>query len=147
MTRFIFLFGLLALACSAFAADSPKLELERRAPDFELKDQFGREWKLADLEGGVVVVVAANPKSGRAMGPWVDNLKTKYEGKVHILSLMDLHTVPGIGRGFARGRIKKETKDPVMLDFWGPTSKAYLVNNDNPVVVVIAQKGLSLIHI
>ncbi len=112
------------------------------APSFELKDQFGKLWKSSDKKDSIVVIVAANPDSGRAMGPWVDNLKAKFGGKIELLGLMDLHTVPWIGRGIARSRIKSETKDPLMLDFDGATAKAYCVNSKYPVVVVIDGKGI-----
>lgn len=115
----------------------PALEVGSRAPDFDLKDQFGKQWSLSGLGGGVTILVAADSDSGRAMGPWVDSLKAKYAGKVTILGLLDLHTVPGIGRGIARSRIKSETKDPMMLDFNGATGRAYGVNSKTPTVVVI----------
>lgn len=127
----------LALLSGAFAT-----AVGENAPPFDLKDQFGKQWKLADLKDQVTVIVAANPKSGKAMGPWVDNLKLKYAGKIHLLGLMDLHTVPWIGRGIAKSRIKKETSDPLMLDFNGDTSKNYLVSDKYPVVVVIDKNGV-----
>ena len=71
------------------------------------------------------------------MGPWVDNLKSKYGGRIQVLGLLDMHTVPGIGRGIARSRVRSETKDPLMLDFNGSTAKAYLVSSKYPVAVVI----------
>jgi hypothetical protein len=122
------------LLAPAFAA-AP--EVGARAPEFDLKDQFGKAWKLADLGGAVTILVAADPDSGRAMGPWVDALKNRYSGKARILGLLDLHTVPGIGRGIARSRIKRETKDPMMLDFGGIVSRAYGVSSKHPTVVVI----------
>ena len=39
------------------------------SPSFDLKDQFGKSWKSSDVRNSVVVIVAANPDSGRAMGP------------------------------------------------------------------------------
>ncbi|MEN6356314.1 MAG: redoxin domain-containing protein [Armatimonadota bacterium] len=125
----VFSFG---LALSAMA-----LQTGEKAPDFKLNDQFGKTWDLSGLSGKVVVVVAANRDSGRAMGPWVDNLKKKYGDKIQLLGLMDLHTIPGIGRGIAKSRIRKETSDPLMLDFNGSTAKAYDVSSKVPVVVVV----------
>jgi hypothetical protein len=87
------------------------------------------------------VLVAADRDSGRAMGPWVDNLKSKCASNVRILGLLDLHTVFSLGRGIAKSRIRSETKDPLMLDFDGDTGKAYKVNGKNPVVVVIDKAG------
>lgn len=118
------------------------LEVGAGAPDFSLKDQFDKVWVLQNLKGTVIVIVAANKNSGRAMGPWVDKLKATYSGKIQLLGLLDLHDVPGIGRGIARSRIKDETKDPMMLDFHGNTGKAYEVSSDYPVVVVIDKSSV-----
>jgi len=113
-----------------------------QAPDFNLKDQFGKSWNLSGLAGTVTVLVAANSDSGRMMGPWVDNLKSKFANKgVRIVGLLDLHSVPGIGRGIARSRIKRETNDPMMLDFSGNIGRAYGVTSKYPVVVVIDRSG------
>jgi len=122
------------LLAPAFAA-AP--EVGARSPDFNLKDQFGKVWNLADMTGAVTILVAADPDSGRAMGPWVDALKSRYSGKARILGLLDLHTVPGIGRGIAKSRIRRETKDPMMLDFGGVVSRAYGISSKCPTVVVI----------
>ncbi len=134
---FVAVLFLLASA-HAFAAE---VEKGARTPGFDLKDQFGKQWKLDDLAGKVTILVAADSKSGRAMGPWVDGLKAKYANKVCVLGLLDLHSVPGIGRGFAKARIKRETKDPMMLDFNGAISRTYKVTSKVPTVVVI-DKGL-----
>lgn len=121
----------------------PTLQVGSQAPDFNLKDQFGKTWSLSGLGGTVTILVAANSDSGRMMGPWVDGLKARYANKpVQIVGLLDLHTVPGIGRGIARSRIKKETTDPMMLDFNGSVGKAYDVSAKYPVIVVIDKGGV-----
>ena len=125
-----------------YASVALALETGESAPKFELKDQFGKLWKLTNLKDDVVVVVAANRESGRAMGPWVDKLKAKYSSKIKLLGLLDLHKVPGIGRGIAKSRIRSETKDPLMLDWNGKMGKAYQVSDKRPVVVVINKNGV-----
>lgn len=133
----------LAMALSIPALAQSKLQVGSQAPDFSLKDQFGKAWSLSGLSGTVTILVAADAKSGRMMGPWVDNLKTRYADKaVQILGLLDLRSVPGIGRGIARSRIKKETEDPMMLDFNGSVGRAYGVTSNHPVVVVIDRTGV-----
>ena len=133
---------LMAVLVLAFAASVMAVNNGEKAPAFDMKDQFGKVWNLSNLRGNVMIVITANPDSGRLMGPWMDNLKTRYAGKVQIIGLMDLHTVPGIGRGFARSRIRKETNDPLMLDFNGSVAKAYSVSDKYPVVTVIDKSGV-----
>jgi peroxiredoxin len=129
------------------AAHALGLEVGKPAPAFSLDDQFGATWKLDDLKDKVVVMVAATRESGNTMGPWVDHIKSRYASQLknstlQRLGLMDLHTVPGIGRGFARSRIRRETKGPLMIDFNGATARAYQVNDKHPVVVVIDKEGV-----
>lgn len=132
---FILIITAAALICavsSAYALDSGE-----KAPAFKLSDQFGKVWDSAALKNNVVVLIAANKESGRDMDPWVSKIKAKYLNKVQLIGLMDLHSIPGIARGIARSRIRKETSEPLMLDFGGEVSKAYQVNSKSPVVVVI----------
>lgn len=140
--RFLLVCAALAAIFVTAAAAQPSIEAGERAPGFDIKDQFGKTWKLPELKGRVVALVVATADSGRLMGPWVDTLKAQYTDKVTILGLLDLKSVPFIGRGIARSRIKKETKDPMMLDFSGKTSQAYGVSDKAPTVVVIDKNGL-----
>lgn len=39
----------LTYTCSAFADEAPGLEVGKKAPDVKLKDQTGKEYRLADL--------------------------------------------------------------------------------------------------
>lgn len=133
--------AVLVVAISAIGAAAWALQSGDAAPPFKLADQFGKTWELSALKNSVVVVVAADRDSGRAMGPWVDKLKQKYGVKIQLLGLMDLHGLPGLFRGIATSRIKRETKDPLMIDFDGGTSKAYQVSSKYPVVVVIDKSG------
>jgi hypothetical protein len=126
---------LLSIAASA-------LTVGKSAAKFNLEDQCGKTWKLSKLKGSVVVVLTADQESGELIGPWLDNLKTKYGSKIHILGLLDLHTVPAIGRWIATSKIKKVTKEPLMLDFYGDTAKAYSVSSKHPVVTVIDKEGI-----
>lgn len=142
MTRYLTALALAAAGVIVITSGAFALEHGKPAPAFQLEDQFGKGWSLSDLSGSVVVVVAASPKSGEAMGPWVDNMKSKYSSKIQLLGLMQLDDLPGIIRGMAKSRIRKETKDPLMLDFSGATAKAYEVSDKHPVVVVIDKDGI-----
>jgi len=143
MKNTIVLIVILAMALAVSTLAQPTLQVGSQAPDFSLKDQFGKAWSLSGLNGTITVLVAANTDSGRLMGPWVDGLKAKFANKgAQIIGLLDLHTVPGIGRGIARSRIKRETNDPMMLDFNGSIGRAYGVSSKYPVVVVIDKSGV-----
>ncbi|MCX6346024.1 MAG: hypothetical protein NT018_13290 [Armatimonadetes bacterium] len=137
MLRFYLLGALVVIMVGAAAVGALALGVGENAPAFKIEDQFGKTWDSAALKGNVVVVIVANRDSGRAMDPWVSNLKSNYGSKIQLLGLLDLHTIPGIVRGIARARIRKETSDPLMLDFGGKIAGSYLVSDNYPVVVVI----------
>jgi predicted transcriptional regulator len=141
MIRKYFLIASAVLSVLLLSAAVMGLQTGKNAPNFNLKDQFDKTWNLSGLKNKVVVVVAANRDSGESMGPWVDKLKSRYGNKIQILGLLDLHDIPGIGRGIAKSRIKKETRDPMMLDFKGDTGKAYEVSDNYPVVVCVDRKS------
>ena len=141
MSRFCYMAVLSILLVSASVA-AVALQTGEAAPAFKLLDQFGKTWELSQLNGSVVVLVVADRDSGRAMGPWYDHLKNDYANRTQLLGLLELRGVPGIGRGIARSKIRKETKDPLMVDFNGSTAKAYLVSSKHPVVVVIDKTGV-----
>lgn len=128
----LFIVVLIALTIPVLA-----LEAGQEAPKFELKDQFDVTWSLSELKGDVVVLIAATPKSGEAMGPWVTGLENKYGDQIKLVGMMNLHSLPGFIRSIAKSRIRKKTEQPLMLDYTGSTSKTYGVNDQNPVVVVI----------
>jgi len=132
----------LSLAVAALA-----LAPGESAPDFRLTDQFGKTWSLSGQRGNITVVVAATQKSGRAMGPWVDNIKSRFSGRAQTLGLLDLHTVPGMFRGVARSRIRKETSDPLMIDFDGAIARKYGAADKAPAVAVIDKAGrIAAVH-
>lgn len=120
-----------------------EVKVGQNAPGFQLGDQFNKTWKHTDLKGKVVVLIVADKHSGRAMGPWVEKLKAQYPNKIQILGMLDLHSVPGIGRGIAKKRIRNETKEPMMLDFQGKTAKAHEVTSTCPVVIVMDKDGVA----
>jgi predicted transcriptional regulator len=141
MTRHLSVAALAALMLSLAPACSA-LQIGDQAPAFKLMDQFDKTWELAKLKDSVVVIVAADRDSGQMMAPWIDGLRPRYGGKIQLLGLMDLDGIPGMFRGMARSRIRKETKDPLVIDFEGSTGKAYEVSSKYPMVVVIDKTGV-----
>ncbi len=136
------LFACILTAVLLLSITASALTVGKSAAKFNLEDQSGKVWKLSKLKGSVVVVLTANQESGKLVGPWLENLKTKYSSKIHTLGLLDLHTVPALGKWIAKSQIKKLTSEPLMLDFNGSTAKAYSVSSKHPVVTVIDKDGI-----
>lgn len=123
-------------------APTAVLNIGSPAPAFDLKDQFDRVWRLADLRGKVVVLMAADQHSGQGMRPWGDNLSDTFGTQIQLLGLLDLHTYPSFLRIFVAARIRSETGKPMLLDFSGAVGAAYEVSSRYPVIVVIDRQGM-----
>lgn len=134
--------GRAALILLTVAAAASSLAVGMAAPPFDLKDQFDRAWRFADLKGRVVVVMAADQHSGEMMRPWGDNLSEAYGNQIQLLGLLDLHTYPRFLRGIVGATIRNQTDKPMMLDFEGTIGTAYEVSSRYPVVVVIDRQGI-----
>lgn len=124
------------------AAPAAALTVGSPAPPFDLKDQFDRPWRMTDLRGRVVVLMAADQHSGQGMRPWGDNLSEAFGTKIQLLGLLDLHSYPSFLRPFVAARIRSETDKPMMLDFSGAMGTAYEVSSRYPVIVVIDRLGI-----
>lgn len=124
------------------AASAGLLRVGSPAPPFDLRDQFDRVWRLADLRGTVFVLMAGDQHSGREMKPWGDHLSDAFGMKIQLLGLLDLHTYPSFLRGFVAARIRGETDKPMLLDFAGTVGAAYEVSSRYPVIVVIDRAGV-----
>jgi hypothetical protein len=61
---------ILVIALAAQVAAAAGLSVGAPAPPFELNDQYNRVWRLGDLRGKVVVVIAVNQRSGEMIRPW-----------------------------------------------------------------------------
>jgi predicted transcriptional regulator len=134
--------GALAITIALITAPAAGLSVGSPAPAFDLKDQFDRTWRLADLNGKIVVLMVADQHSGQAMRPWGDNLSPTYGSKIQLLGLLDLHTYSRFLRGIVAARIRNETNKPMLLDFDGMVGAAYEASSRYPVIVVIDRQGV-----
>ncbi|MGH2349772.1 MAG: peroxiredoxin family protein [bacterium] len=132
--------GALAITLGLLVAPAG-LSVGAPAPAFDLKDQFDRAWRLADLKGKIVVLMVADQNSGQALRPWGDNLSPAYGSKIQLLGLLDLHTYARFLRGIVASRIRNETDKPMLLDFDGTVGGAYEASSRSPVIVVIDRQG------
>jgi hypothetical protein len=135
---------ILVIALAAQVAAAAGLSVGASAPPFELNDQYNRVWRLGDLRGKVVVVIAVNQRSGEMIRPWASTLFASYGSRIQPLGILDLHTYPGALRGLVAAQVRRQTdrSQPMLLDFKGRTGAAYGVSSLYPVIVVIDRRGV-----
>lgn len=142
--RFVAITALTLVAILTTQVAAAELRIGMPAPPFELKDQFGRAWRLVDLRRKVVVGVAVNQHSGEMIRPWANTLFKAYGSRIQPLGILDLRTYPEVLRGTVAARIRRDTNrsQPMLLDFTGRIGTAYEVSSRYPVVVVIDRRGV-----
>ncbi len=135
---------ILVIALAAQVVAAAGLSVGAPAPPFELNDQYNRVWRLGDLRGKVVVVIAVNQRSGEMIRPWASMLFASYGSRIQPLGILDLHTYPGALRGLVAAQVRRETNrsQPMLLDFKGRAGAAYGVSGRYPVIVVIDRRGV-----
>ena len=138
--------GLLLLTGGAFAQE--KAAVGKSAPDFTLKDADGKEHKLADLKGKVVVLEWFNPdcpavKKHHVSSKTMKETAEKFADKGVVWLAINSGAEGKQGAGPERNRKAREDYAmpyPVLLDMDGKTGRAYgaMVT---PTMVVIDKEG------
>ena len=138
--------GIVALVVGGGVLAHAKAELGKPAPDFELKDDAGKTYKLSDFKGKRVVVEFWNHGC-----PWVQGTEKdrnanveKYREKGVVFLSLD----PNVGNT-AEGRKaymeKSGSKYPVLVDEGNKVADAYDAKQ-TPEVYVIGEDGMLAYH-
>jgi peroxiredoxin len=139
--------ALTALTVLASVASVQAAEVGAAAPDFALKDLDGKEVKLADLKGKVVVLEWFNPecpfvKASHTKGSLVGTAK-KASAKGVVWLAINSAASGKQGAGAEKNKEGKKTfglDHPVLLDEAGTVGKAYGATN-TPHMFVIDKSG------
>jgi hypothetical protein len=111
-----------------------------KAPEFSLLDQFDKPVSTRQLEGSIVVLIASDREGSVQNPPWKDAILNKFKGKVVLLGVADLRSVPF----FLKSRIKKDFqkhRDSVLLDWDGVVFTSYLLTKKVSNVILIDRNG------
>jgi hypothetical protein len=112
-----------------------------RFGDFSLQDQFDKPVNIRQLEGSIVVLIASDKEGSVQNAPWKDAVLNKFKGKVVLLGVADLRSVPF----FLKSKIKKDFQnnpDGVILDWDGVVFTSYLLTKKVSNVILVDRKGL-----
>lgn len=114
---------------------------DNKAKDFSLKDQFGKVHDYKFPREKISILAFADKDGSEQLEAWIRPLYEKYGDRVDIHGVAELSAVPSIARGIVRVMIKKNSKQPVMLDWKGDVSKSYAYEKDKANIVLIDGKG------
>ena len=130
---------------AAAAATAAKAEIGKPAPQFALKDATGKEFKLADFAGKVVVLEWANPECPVCQNHYksknIQNMVAKFKGQPVQFFAVDSSNfaqekIENIKKFIADNKIEQ----PYLIDAPGTVGMMYGAKT-TPHMFVIDQKG------
>ncbi|MBL7997771.1 MAG: redoxin domain-containing protein [Candidatus Kapabacteria bacterium] len=97
----------------------------KQAYGFTVEDQFKKEWSWETFKGKPVVIVLADRAGREYSEKWVQPLRSSLGAKVEYVAFADVSSVPGLLKGFIRGKIRDSYQHPLLLDWEGDVFKYY----------------------
>jgi hypothetical protein len=138
----IFVTALNLQMSSASATSNPA-----RAPEFELKDQYGQALAYRFPARQVSVLIFGDREGAGQIEGWVRPLYERYGERVSIRGVAVLSSVPAFMRPVVRGIFKSRVKYPVLLDWRGDVTKSYGYESKRANVFVIGTDGAIILKL
>jgi hypothetical protein len=119
------------------------------APDFTLKDQYEKDFRLSQLKGRNVLLVVGDRKGSQYGGPYWDGVKKNVGSDIQIdaVSVADLRAVPRLLRGWVKGKFlgnesDGKPKNSVVLDWDGVIENQYGFAKEKTNIYLIDRNGI-----
>lgn len=130
----------LFLVMSAVAANT-------RAPEFELRDQYGNAQAYRFPTTKVNVFIFGDRKGSGQIEAWVRPLFDRYQERINIKGIAALSSVPSLARGMVTRIFKSQVKYPVLLDWTGGVTQSYGYEAGKANVFVVSPSGEILLRL
>ncbi len=118
-----------------------------RAPEFELRDQYGNAQAYRFPTAKVNVFIFGDRKSSGQIEAWVRPLYERYQERINIKGIAALSSVPSLARGMVTRIFKSQVKYPVLLDWTGGVTNSYGYEGGKANVFVVSPSGEILLRI
>lgn len=147
MKRFIcyaIAFSLLAVV-TITASDTA---VGKKAIEFELADQFEKEWSWKQhWKGRATIIVLSDWKGSDHTPAWTTPLTAKLKDRVKFVALADVSLAPGFLKGYLRSRFRDAYSTPILLDWDGDVFTHYGFEAGVPNVIFVDAQGLVRLHV
>lgn len=144
------------LVASIGEAAAQSLAVGSQSPDFTLKDQFDKDWKLSDYTGhGRLVLVLCWDRVGNDyMANWFNGVRSKYPSGpnrtpnpvVTLVYVANLKGVPGFMQDGIKKKYQKtsdgQTNGSILMDWNGTVPKIFGSHEDVTNVYLLDEKGV-----
>lgn len=127
------------------------VDVGAQAPDFQLTDQFDKDFHLAAFTGQVVLLVCGDRVGSDYMGNWRKAVREKYKDQkelpLKMQSIANLSGIPGFMHGFVKSRfvegsMKVNPPTSVLLDWRGDVARLYGFEEKLANVYLIDRAGV-----
>lgn len=113
----------------------------QKVPSFSIADQHERTWKRSDFSTKPVLYVLCDRDAYDYVDNWTDELVPAYRTKIHFVPVADVRGVPGLMKGYVRGRFRDEFSYPILMDWEGELSRTLGLKKGYPTLVVTRADG------
>lgn len=137
---------LLSFVYSTSYADNTSVG--KRAIDFQLADQFEREWSWNQhWKGKATILVLSDWKGSDYTPTWTTPLTSRLKDRVKFVALADVSLAPGFLKGYLRSRFRDAYATPVLLDWDGDVFTHYGFESGVPNVIFVDAQGVVRLHV
>jgi hypothetical protein len=139
----------LAVISSAEGTTDELLNIGVSAPYWTLKDANDKEYKLSDFKGEILLIIGSDKKGDSGNEIWGEKIAKKYKGRIVIIGMADLQSVPFFYRWKVRAdfRDRRDTPSakygvPILLDWKGVLAQSYGFKPEVSNLILIDAKGI-----
>ena len=115
--------------------------LTNRAPEFTLEDQFSKEHSSKKFEGKNVVYIITDRAGADYVENWTKSL-SPFKSKVNFVAVANVKGVPGLLKGFIRGKFREVYSYSVLMDWEAKLWEYYGCKDGVPTVVFVDNSGV-----
>lgn len=122
------------------------IKIGGRVPSFTIEDQHERKWSRSDFTSKPVLYVLCDRDAYDHVDNWTKTLVPKYRKSIHFVPVADVRGVPGIMKGYVRGRFRDEFSYPILLDWEGDLTEKLGLKAGYPTLVITTPGGTVTYH-
>lgn len=113
-----------------------------KVPTFSIEDQFEKKWTKADYSNKVALYMVCDRNGYDYADNWTDKLVPKFRNRIHFVPVADVSPVPGLLKGYIRGKFKDNFSFPVLMDWEGTLVKAFEMKEGYPTLIITDKTGV-----
>ena len=122
------------------------VKIGSKIPAFTVEDQNERSWTRSNFSQKPVLYVVCDRDAYDHVDNWTSELVPRYKSKIHFVPVADVSAVPGLMKGYVRGKFKDEFSYPILMDWEGVLVKALRMKPGFPTLVITKADGTMTYH-